>query len=279
MKDGVPRSRLSGFTIHTTKHCVTLQVSVFSPTGFIVTRILAHDLDIGANSVLVYNVSLEDDAGRHGNGIFDVDANNGAIYLLESLHGLETKTFRLRATVSDQGVPRESTTSTLLIQVNDSLAFAYTQSLLLPAGSASSAGIGFHRKLMAIFGSVTAVLVLVLVTAIVFVRRRHPKDPYVESSARFHPAPPPVSDKEGWTEEERSLKTVRFKSNVLGDDDINESLKTGGSPTLSTSLDSDGPPCDLTRHVIVVSDGAFLWSIERFSENLKRRYINIQIHT
>lgn len=234
---------------------------MFSPTGFIVTRILAHDLDIGANSVLVYNVSLEDDTGRHGNGVFDIDANNGAIYLLESLHGLETKTFRLRATVSDQGVPRESTTSTLLIQVNDSLAFAYTQSLLLPAGSASPVGIGFHRKLMAIFGSVTAVLVLVLVTAIIFVRRRHPKDPYV---AHFHPAPPSVSDKEGWTEEERSLKTVRFKSNVLADDDMNESLKTGGSPTLSTSLDSDGPPCDLTRHVIVVSHGAYMGLLSAF---------------
>jgi len=241
---------------------------VFSPTGFIVTRILAHDLDIGANSVLVYNVSLEDDTRRHGNsGVFDVDANNGAIYLSESLHGLETKTFRLRATVSDQGSPRESTTSTLVIQVNDSLAFAYTQSLLLPAGSASSVGsIGFHRKLMAIFGSVTAVLVLVLVTAIFFVRRRHPKDPYAEPSDKFHSVPPSVvGDQEGWAADERSLKTVCFKSNVLGYDDLNESSKTEEShTTLSTCIHSDGQPSDLTRHVIVVSYGTSLRFLGNF---------------
>lgn len=193
----------------------TVQVSTFSPVGFIVARITATDLDAGINAALLYNI------GGGGSGVFEVDANNGAIYLSESLHRTERKSFRLRVTVTDQGAPRLSASAAMTVVVDDSLSFAAARSLLPPTGSEHHRGLTFHRKLMAIFGSVTAVLVLILIAAIVFVRRKRLKDPY------------------STVDQQRSRCHLPGSTGVIKDGlEAEENLKSGGNDLSSSSLSS-----------------------------------------
>ena len=59
------------------------QVSSYSPVGYIITKIQAHDADIGNNAQLIYSMTSHDDDVTPLP--FDVDASNGAVYVTSSL--------------------------------------------------------------------------------------------------------------------------------------------------------------------------------------------------
>jgi len=99
-------------------------VSSYSPVGYIVTRIVATDADIGGNAQLVYSMksaAARTDNHHHGDADaaaasqslpFDVDSSNGAVYVTSSLRGVggsgrssPRRDYVLSVTVSDRGSP------------------------------------------------------------------------------------------------------------------------------------------------------------------------------
>ena len=146
----------------------TVQVSSYAPVGFIVAKIQAYDLDISSNAALVYNITSHDKATP-----FDVDTNNGAIYLTESLRSVKAHNYRMLAVVTDRGQPSLSAVAVLNVQLNSSLAFAISQSLVSPDLVAGRRfDFGFNQKMIIILGATTGTLVLLLLIAIVIVRCR-----------------------------------------------------------------------------------------------------------
>jgi len=120
-------------------------VSSYSPVGYIVTKVRAHDADVGGNAQLVYSVTSH---GGHDDDVtppFDVDATNGAVYVTRSLlggpggGGSARRDWVLAVMVRDRGKPPLSAAASLVVHVNDSRLFAVAQSLLR---SGSGGGIG-----------------------------------------------------------------------------------------------------------------------------------------
>ena len=154
-----------------------------SPVGYILGTVQAFDIDVGVNSQIVYNIT-----GNAGESFFDVDAQSGAISLSRSLAGTKNKDFQLRITASDRGTPRLSANAILNVKINDSDVIVKDgESLfqLLPRTSAAAKSAPYisHQQILMVLGVITAVLVLVLVTAIVWIRcRRRPP-----ANRRQHP--------------------------------------------------------------------------------------------
>jgi len=162
------------------------QVSSYSPVGYIVTRIQARDADVGTNAQLVYSVTSHDDVTTLP---FDVDAGNGAVYVTSSLRrgGSDhrddarpppaRRDYVLSVTVRDSGSPALSAGASLVVHVNDSRSFAVAQSLLRSTlvGRAGAGGgpFGLNQQILVVLAAVTCIVAMLLVAAIVFVRRRH----------------------------------------------------------------------------------------------------------
>ena len=153
-----------------------LQVSSYSPVGYIVTKIRAHDADIGSNALLVYSMTSHHDDVTDPPP-FDVDASNGAVYVTSSLRGGSAgpvqRDYLLSVTVRDSGSPPLSTGSSLFVHVNDSRSFAVAQSLLRSTAMGVGARFGFNQQILVVLAAVTSIVAMLLVAAIVFVRRRH----------------------------------------------------------------------------------------------------------
>jgi len=149
-------------------------VSSYSPVGYIVTKIHAYDADIGSNAQLVYSITSHDDVTHLP---FDVDASNGAVYVTSSLGGgSHTSTRRdyvLSVTVRDCGSPPLSAGASLVVHVNDSRSFAVAQSLLRLTSVGGRGQFGFNQQILVVLAAVTSIIAMLLVAAIVFVRRRH----------------------------------------------------------------------------------------------------------
>ena len=118
-----------------------MQVSIYAQVGFIVTRIKADDVDVGVNAMLVYDV-IKSAVSRDADAPpapFDVDANNGAVYVKSSLrHWPRSKEFVLPITVRDSGSPALTSSASLVITLNDSLTLAAAQGIRLRLRLSSS---------------------------------------------------------------------------------------------------------------------------------------------
>jgi len=156
-------------------------VSSYSPVGYIVTKIRAHDSDIGSNALLVYSVTSHDDVTPLP---FDVDASNGAVYVTSSLRGRSSgsdvdgtpparRNYVLSVSVRDRGSPSLSARASLVVHVNDSRSFAVAQSLLQASAVGARGQFGFNQQILVVVAAVTSIVAMLLVAAIVFVRRRH----------------------------------------------------------------------------------------------------------
>ena len=150
------------------------QVSSYSPVGYIITKVEAHDADIGSNAQLVYSMTSHDDVMPLP---FDVDASNGAVYVTSSLRGRSAsrprRDYLLSVVVSDLGRPSLSSGASLVVHVNDSQSFAVAQSLLRTTSVGAGAQFGFNQKILVVLAAVTCIVAMLLVVAIVFVRCRH----------------------------------------------------------------------------------------------------------
>ena len=79
------------------------------------TRIVAHDADAGDNAQLTFHLRGDDDA-------FRVDRRTGVVYVQRDLSSITHQTFIYRVTVVDRGVPPRSSSASLTIVVNSSIA-------------------------------------------------------------------------------------------------------------------------------------------------------------
>ena len=144
--------------------------------GYIITKIRARDADIGNNAKLIYSMTSHDDVAPLP---FDVDASNGAMYLTSSLRAeSDTDTRPLRdyvvsVIVRDGGSPSLSTGASLVVHVNDSRSFAVEQLLLRSTSVSAHRHFGFNQQILVVLAAVTSIVAMLLVAAIVFVRRRH----------------------------------------------------------------------------------------------------------
>jgi len=153
------------------------QVSSYSPVGYIITKIQAHDADIGSNAQLIYSMTSHDDDVTPLP--FDVDASNGAVYVTSSLRGRSDdeaparRDYVLSLTVRDCGSPSLAAGASLVVHVNDSRSFAVAQLLLRSTALGARGQFGFNQQILVVLAAVTSIVAMLLVAAIVFVRRRH----------------------------------------------------------------------------------------------------------
>ena len=177
-------------------------MSSYSPVGYIVTKIRAHDVDVGSNAQLVYSMTSHGGGGAGGDDVtrppFDVDASNGAVYVTRSLGGRSAtrrrRDYVLAVTVRDRGGPPPlSASASLVVHVNDSRSFAVAQSLLRSASAGAGGGrrFGFNQQVLVVLAAVTSIVAMLLVAAIVFVRRRHLVGRHAAKPPPTAPTPPP----------------------------------------------------------------------------------------
>jgi len=80
----------------------------------------------------------------------------------------------LSVTVRDCGSPSLAAGASLVVHVNDSRSFAVAQLLLRSSSLGASVGkFGFNQQILVVLAAVTSIIAMLLVAAIVFVRRRH----------------------------------------------------------------------------------------------------------
>ena len=169
-------------------------MSSYSPIGYIVTKIRAHDADVGSNAQLLYSMTSRDDVTA--SPPFGVDASNGAVYVTRSLGaagsdapGSRRRSYVLAVTVRDGGSPALSAGASLVVHVNDSRSFAVAQSLLRSSSVGAGRPFGFNQQVLVVLAAVTSIVAMLLVAAIVFVRRRR----LVGGPAAKPPPPPAVT--------------------------------------------------------------------------------------
>ena len=151
-------------------------MSSYSPVGYIITKIQAHDADIGSNAQLIYSMTSHDDVTPLP---FDVDVSNGAVYVTSSLHGRSgghtapRRDYVMSVTVADCGSPSLSSGASLVVHVNNSRSLAVALSLLRSTSVSAVGQFGFNQQILVVLAAVTSIVAMLLVVAIVFVRRRH----------------------------------------------------------------------------------------------------------
>ncbi|ELU04390.1 hypothetical protein CAPTEDRAFT_156034 [Capitella teleta] len=158
----------------------TTEVSYFAPVGYIFTKVIAYDNDLGSNAKLNFALTSGNE-----DGLFDIDPSIGAIFINNPLHVFDAmypssvkNVYLLTITISDSGSPPRSTSTLLHIDVNRSK----TQE------QSASSSLGYHQKIIVILGAVTAILVVILVAAIIMVKRRqmqHSKTEYMRESTTY----------------------------------------------------------------------------------------------
>ncbi len=140
-----------------------IQVSSYAPVGQSFTRITASDMDMGTNAKLQYKIS------NYGTP-FGIDSVTGEIIVQTALDFYSEDRVVLYVEVSDEGQPPLSTRSTVHLHINRSVEFAQAQGYL--PKSQGILGLGQHEEIILVLGSVTGVLIILLVAAIIFVRKR-----------------------------------------------------------------------------------------------------------
>lgn len=149
----------------------TVEVSARVPTGYILSRVIATDSDLGNNAKLTYSI-----AKGNEEQIFDIDPNNGAVSVQRDLTGSEIRdNHRILLMVQDMGEPRKSAAAHMLIHVNRTKAFVdwMDKHITLEDDPDSQSGIlGYHQKILIILSGVTIVVVVILIMAIIYIKRR-----------------------------------------------------------------------------------------------------------
>jgi len=115
------------FTFPTTSNR-TVHVSARAPVNHVITRLLAHDPDVGKNMRISYKIDFnssgevtrDDDYIKDDerNFWFDVDAERGVVIVNRPLLEADGRTFELTIVASDHGTPSLSAQETLVIVVN-----------------------------------------------------------------------------------------------------------------------------------------------------------------
>ena len=157
----------------------SMQISAHLKAGHIFLRLQAYDLDTGVNSQLTY--VIED---GNGDDVFDVLPTSGEVYVKRNLWEYRKQRFHLKIRVYDSGTPSMWTRAIVHVVINESLPyipFGDIDNINVISGNRSRGAVAprlllrYHEFVMVILGSVTLVVVLCLVTAILCVKRRRDK--------------------------------------------------------------------------------------------------------
>ena len=97
----------------------SVMVSNLVPVGYVVTRVRAHDLDVGNNAKLTYQI-IQGNRDK----LFDIDTLTGAITSTKSLAGIASKVVPMKIRVVDAGIPVILTSEqNLTIVINKSVTY------------------------------------------------------------------------------------------------------------------------------------------------------------
>lgn len=157
----------------------TIKVPHLAPLGYAFGRIEALDADFGENQRLQF-----DFAKGNVDGLFDIDPNSGVLTTTKKIEKYENWAFNVIVTVKDHGQPRKTAASEFTIFVETSTH---------PIGSSASRAsqgdglsLNKHHIILIAMSLSTLFLVIILVTAIILVRRKHtPKDSHKDRSVKF----------------------------------------------------------------------------------------------
>ena len=138
----------------------TVLVSPFTPTDYIIARLLAYDADSGRNGALSYGLNDDDD-----DGYFTVDNATGYVRIAKELLDIDSRTFVLWCVAEDDGQPRRRSMARLVLVVNSSVPFQ-----LHDTAEYNSHWIATVVSLVVI--STSVLLVVFCVAIVLFIRRR-----------------------------------------------------------------------------------------------------------
>ena len=143
----------------------TVQVPAYIPVRLPLTTVVADDSDAGVNAKLNYEI-----AKGNEDGIFVINRTSGTIAVTSRKDDGVTLTrpeYDLLISVRDSGESPQTASENLLLVVNHSL--VYTS---LETGGHVAPLLGSNSTLAVIVGAVAFVLIVLLVTAIICVKRR-----------------------------------------------------------------------------------------------------------
>ena len=143
----------------------TVNVSSNTPMDFVVTKLRAHDMDVGENARLTYTL-----ISGNERGLFRLEETTGAVFVNSALTRLRMEQFRFRVRAMDAGTPTRTATATLSLVVNASLPFLRQRA----DGGAASGRSSPNLTIVVSLACISALVILILLLAIVIVaiRRR-----------------------------------------------------------------------------------------------------------
>ena len=133
------------------------------PIGYVVTRIRAHDLDVGNNAKLTYQI-IEGNKDR----LFDIDTLTGAITTTTRLSDIASKVVSMRIRVVDGGIPVILTSEqNLNIVINKSITYH-------PQIGSQEEGLGVGGNMIVIIAlsAASALVLIILAIALLIIRKQ-----------------------------------------------------------------------------------------------------------
>lgn len=141
-----------------TNHNNTIYISNQTPKGHVITRIRAHDLDVGQNGKIVYDIVEESKTE-----LFDVDMELGTVLVNGNLADLpDGQQHSLEFMAKDEGVPPKVTFARLNIVVNHSIAIVDPNPSTLPKSV----------LIIVVMAIISLIVIIMLITAIVVICRK-----------------------------------------------------------------------------------------------------------
>lgn len=141
----------------------TIYVSNRTPKGHVVTRVRAHDLDVGRNAKVVYEISEETKTE-----MFDLDMELGTVLVTGDLSEMDGVQYLLEFVARDEGELQKMAFARLNIVVNKSVAFLFTPEP--GAGGAGGGAMSSHNfMIVVLLAIVSIIIIIVLIVAIVII--------------------------------------------------------------------------------------------------------------
>ena len=194
-------------------HNNTVYITVDRTIGEVVSKIDAYDTDLGSNAKLSYLIKSGNDKG-----IIKVYPS-GDVVVNKDLAELEGENFPMVVEVTDHGFPQLTATAHLNIFVNISTG------VMLPSQSGSLLG-GHNLTIVVSLASVSTVLAVILVVAIVTIKRKDKKKDHTQryncrveaekmlyrNDSKILPPPPPPP--QGPIDHRNRSKEVSFSTEM-----------------------------------------------------------------
>ena len=145
----------------------TVFVSNKVPTGYVVARVLSHDVDSERNARMTYSISEGNEKGE-----FVIGAKTGDIYVNTKFEKIEYARHKLVIMVKDHGSPPRISVESLYVVINASIPYV---PMLHGASGSGGRGLSDMHLIIIICGG-SAILAALLVVAIVLLKRRDKKN-------------------------------------------------------------------------------------------------------